>query len=102
MRKSGVFQSNMLAEIQSNFEKLIALYEAAVQRSKDLEAELARERAVSDDLRKQTDDLRERISNLELRGAFTAPGEGSSSAARAKIDSLIKEIDKCITLLEKD
>lgn len=91
----------MLNEIKSNFEKLIALYEAQRERADALAAELEQERAVSDACRKQIDDLKAQVNTLELKGAFMTGGD-SSSAAREKIDKLIREIDKCISLLEKD
>ncbi|MBQ3723409.1 MAG: hypothetical protein II851_06835 [Bacteroidales bacterium] len=91
----------MLNEIKSSFEKLIALYEAQRERADALAAELEKERAASEACRKQIDDLKDQVRTLELKGAFMSGGD-SSSAAREKIDRLIREIDKCISLLEKD
>ena len=91
----------MLNEIKASFEKLIALYEAQRERADALAAELEKERAASEACRKQIDDLKDQVRTLELKGAFMSGGD-SSSAAREKIDRLIREIDKCISLLEKD
>ena len=91
----------MLNEIKRSFEKLIALYEAQRERADALAAELEKERAASEACRKQIDDLKDQVRTLELKGAFMSGGD-SSSAAREKIDRLIREIDKCISLLEKD
>ena len=91
----------MLNEIKTSFEKLIALYEAQRERADALAAELEKERAASEACRKQIDDLKDQVRTLELKGAFMSGGD-SSSAAREKIDRLIREIDKCISLLEKD
>ena len=91
----------MLNEIKSNFERLIALYEAQRERANALAAELDKERAAGEACRKQIDDLKDQVRTLELKGAFMSGGD-SSSAAREKIDRLIREIDKCISLLEKD
>ena len=91
----------MLTEIKSNFERLIALYEAQRERSEALAAELEKARADSETCRKQIDDLKAQVNTLELKGAFMTGGD-SSSASREKIDKLIREIDKCIALLEKD
>ena len=91
----------MLNEIKSNFERLIALYEAERERGDALAAELEQERAAGEACRKQIDDLKSQVDSLELKGAFMTGGD-SSSAAREKIDRLIREIDKCIALLEKD
>ena len=91
----------MLTDIKSNFEKLIALYEAQRERADALAADLEKERAANEACRKQIDDLKDQVSTLELKGAFMTGGD-SSSASREKIDKLIREIDKCISLLEKD
>ena len=92
----------MLTEIKSNFERLIALYESEKQRGDSLAAELEAARTEGEACRKQIDDLKDRIARLELKGAFIPSGDRSSADARKKIDGLIKEIDKCISLLEKD
>lgn len=91
----------MLDDIKSDFEKLISLYEAQKQRADALAAELDKEKADARAYKEQIDDLKGQISTLELKGAFIAGGD-SSSASKMKIDKLIKEIDKCISLLEKD
>ncbi len=91
----------MLTEIKSNFEKLIAFYEAQRERADALAADLEKERAANEACRKQIDDLKDQVNTLELKGAFMSGGD-SSSVAREKIDKLIREIDKCISLLEKD
>ena len=64
-------------------------------------ADLEKERAANEACRKQIDDLKDQVNTLELKGAFMSGGD-SSSVAREKIDKLIREIDKCIALLEKD
>ena len=47
--------------------------------------------------RKQITELETQIDNLKLAEAFKAAG---SPEAKKKINSLMKEIDRCITLLE--
>ena len=42
--------------------------------------------------------LEQQVNNLHLSEAFGVAGDGS--AAKEKIEKLIKEIDKCISLLE--
>ena len=92
----------MLAEIKQKIERLIALYESEKRRGDSLAAELDKARAEADACRKQIDDLKDRISHLELKGAFMTAGDRSSAVARERIDTLVREIDKCISLLEKD
>ena len=48
--------------------------------------------------RKRIEDLEQQVDNLHLSEAFGVAGDGS--AAKEKIERLIKEIDKCISLLE--
>lgn len=91
----------MLSQIKADFEKLIALYEAQRERADALENELSEARASIETYVKQIDDLRSQVSTLELKGAFITGGD-SSSASKQKLDRLIREIDKCISLLEKD
>lgn len=43
--------------------------------------------------------LKERLSNRDIAGAVAGNGEVEVDAARAKITELMREIDKCIALL---
>lgn len=88
----------MFEEIRDDFKKLIALYEAQKEKSDFLSAELSKCREANQSLEKQITDLKSQIDRLKLSAAFTAP-EGSREA-RERIDKLIREIDKCISLLE--
>ena len=91
----------MLQELKENFEKLISLYETEKGRNQALSLRLAESEAACESYRKQINELERQVDNLKLTDAFMAPGNNSSDAAREKIEKLIKEIDKCISLLEK-
>ena len=90
----------MLEEIRDNIMKLIALYESERAGREALAREIEQKNAEINSYRKQISDLERQVDNLKLTEAFTAPA-GSSSAAREKIDRLITEMDRCISLLEK-
>lgn len=90
----------MLEDIKNNFEKLIARYEAERDINATLRSELRASVAANEAYRKQIDELERQVDNLKLAESFLAPCDASSEA-RQKIDKLIKEIDKCISLLEK-
>lgn len=90
----------MLEDIQKNFERLIALYEGERETNAVLRARLAESEASNDTCRKQITELERQIENLRLAEAFLTP-TGSSDSAKERIDKLIKEINKCISLLEK-
>ena len=89
----------MLEGIKNNIEKLIALYENEKSRRETLEKGLAQSRADNESCLRRIEDLEHQVDNLRLTEAFMAPA-GSDSGAKEKIDRLIKEIDKCISLME--
>ena len=88
----------MLEGIKTDIEKLIALYEAERLERKRLQSELVQCKADNESCRKRIEDLEQQIDNLHLSEAFGVGGD--SSAAKEKIEKLVKEIDKCIALLE--
>lgn len=90
----------MLEDIKHNFERLIALYESERQRGARLLTELQQAKSDIESSKKQITDLKRQIENLTLAHAFTASPD-DNGAAKEKIEKLIREIDKCISLLEK-
>jgi len=90
----------MLEEIKKDFERLVALYESEREQRMRLERELESSRAESETRKKRIIDLEREVDNLKLTEAFTSAG-GDNSAAKEKIEKLIKEMDRCISLLEK-
>ena len=88
----------MLESLRKDIEKLISLYEAEKAERGKLQALLAESRAENETCRKQIGDLEQQVNNLQLSQAFGAAGD--PGAAKEKIERLIKEIDKCISLLE--
>ena len=89
----------MLNAIRQNIKRLIAAYEAERMERIRLQAELEQSRIENETCRKQIIELERQIDNLKLTEAFKA-SSGNSPEARKKIDSLIKEIDRCISLME--
>jgi cell division septum initiation protein DivIVA len=88
----------MLDAIRQNIKRLIAAYEAERMERIRLQAKLEQSRIENETCRKQIIELERQIDNLKLREAFRS--SGSNPEARKKIDSLIKEIDRCISLME--
>ena len=89
----------MLDKVKENIQKLIAAYESERAARIRLESELEKSESQNQEYRKQITELERTIDNLRLADAFKA-GNADNTEARKKIDRLIKEIDKCITLME--
>lgn len=89
----------MLEEIRTNFQKLVALYETEKQRADALSEQYAQAQDKIIEYKKQITELNQQIDNLKLQSAFGASGD--NVAAKESITRLIREIDKCIKLLEK-
>ena len=88
----------MLEDIKSNIAKLISLYETEKQRADALAEKLAQCEEQSKSYQEQITELNRQIDNLKLASAFTA--DGDNRVAKDRITKLIREIDKCIKLLE--
>ena len=89
----------MLETVKQNIKQLIAAYETEKTERTRLQSALEQAEAKNDAYRKQITELERQIDNLKLAEAFKAGSEGSPEAKK-KINSLIKEIDRCISLLE--
>jgi predicted PP-loop superfamily ATPase len=89
----------MLETVKEKIKQLIAAYETEKMERMRLQSELEQTRVQNETYRKQIIELERQIDNLKLTEAFMAGGS-DTSAAKKKIDSLIKEIDRCIKLME--
>ena len=88
----------MLEDIRENIKQLIARYEAEKAENETLHRELQACEETADALRKQIRELESEIETRKLTEAFTS---AAPADAKAKVDKLIKEIDKCISYLEE-
>ena len=89
----------MIDKVKEKIQKLIAAYESERAQRIRLESELEKSESQNEEYRKQITELERTIDNLRLADAFKA-GNADNTEAKKKIDRLIKEIDKCITLME--
>jgi hypothetical protein len=89
----------MIEKLRQMNQQLISAYETERQERKRLESELEKSSMQNKAYREQILELERTIDNLKLADAFKS-GNADNTEARKKIDKLIKEIDKCITLME--
>ena len=89
----------MLELLRQRIQKLIALYEFEKAERIRLCLELEKAQKQNEACKEQIIELEREIDNLKLAEAFKASGTDNAEAKK-KIDKLIKEIDKCITLMK--
>lgn len=90
----------MLEQLKTDINSLISLYEKEKSRADALEVRLQESEKLAESYQKQIFDLNGQIDTLKLSFAFTSSGD--NTAAKERIDRLVREIDKCIKLLEKE
>ena len=88
----------MLEEIREQIKQLIARYEAEKAENQRLRQELQACEETGAALRKQITELESEIETRKLTEAFAT---AAPADAKAKVDKLIKEIDKCISYPEE-
>ena len=89
----------MLANIKQKIEQLIAAYEKEKMERIRLQEALHQSQKQNEAYKLQITELEREIDNLKLTKAFMADGTDNVQAIK-KIDRLMKEIDKCISLME--
>jgi chromosome segregation ATPase len=88
---------DMLDAIKQKIRQLIAAYETEKAECDRLRRELEQMAEKNKAYEKQIIELERQIDNQKLAGAFLC---GDDTESKKKIDRLIREIDKCITLME--
>ena len=89
----------MLDNIKQKIGQLIAAYERERMERIKLQAALEQSQKQNEAYKMQITELERQIDNLKLTSAFMADGSNNDQAKK-KIDRLMKEIDKCIKLME--
>ena len=89
----------MLLDIKQKIERLIAAYEKERMERIRLQDALQQSQKQNETYKTQITELEREIDNLKLTKAFMADGADNAQAIK-KIDRLMKEIDKCISLME--
>jgi cell division septum initiation protein DivIVA len=89
----------MLDTIKQRITQLIAAYESERMERENLQAAVAKYQEREEAYKKQIIELERQLDNLKLTEAFKA-SSGNSPEAKKKINNLIKEIDRCISLME--
>jgi len=91
----------MFEELRQSIKELIALYEAVKADNAELRSQISSLKSKTEADKEQIIELNKEIDRLKLKAAFTASsGEvKGTKEAKEKVDRLIREIDKCISLM---
>ena len=84
-------------ELDYKIDKLIKLYIHSLERNKDLENTIRDLEGRLEEKEKERQDLNKLLKSTRLANALSS-GEGSAEA-KLRINHLVREIDKCIALL---
>ena len=89
----------MLEDVKQKIKQLISAYEKEKMERERLQTALQKAEEQNEIYKQQIIELERQIDNLKLTEAFMAGG-ADTAAAKKKINSLMKEIDRCIALME--
>ena len=79
--------------LKQKIEMLISLHERALTENRELNSQLQT-------IKKEKEDLENKVQKLQMAGAFQSSGEDAKEA-KQKIGKLIREIDKCLNMLNR-
>ena len=89
----------MLEDIWTDIRTLISIYEKTKREYEEVSEQLRRSEDAAVRYREQIYELEKQVDSLKFRNAFLATS--GDEEAKEKVDRLIREIDKCIAMLEK-
>lgn len=90
-------QDVVINELNIKVERLIKLYISSLDKNREKDSEIKELRGRIEQMKSENMKLHEEIKTLKVATAIST-GEGSSEA-KNRISQLVREIDKCIALL---
>ena len=90
----------IIEPLKQKIETLISLHERVLTENRELNTQV---QTLSEELniyKKEKEELENKVQRLQMAGAFRSSSEDTKEAKK-KIGKLIREIDKCMTLLNR-
>lgn len=87
-----------LNELKFKVERLIKLYISSLQTIEDQKSRIEELSAEIENLKSEKQNLNEELKTARVANALSGSGDGSYQA-KLRINQLVREIDKCIALL---
>lgn len=91
---------HLINELKQNIRRLIDNLEKTKDELETLKDEYKGLEFQFDEYKKEHEELKKRYENLKVARAFVE-GDPDNQAAKQKINSIIREVDKCIALLNQ-
>ncbi|MDR1551925.1 MAG: hypothetical protein LBS69_00465 [Prevotellaceae bacterium] len=88
----------MLAELKKKINELISLYETTNSEKSNVIKEKAELQTIINEKNNKINELEKRIEILQLVNAFKT-GSADEREAKQKIEKIVREIEKCIAML---
>ncbi len=87
-----------IGNLKKKIELIISKYEQVVSENQNLKSELSECRGVLDNSINNIKELEEKVNRLQIAEAFKSSSQDVREA-KQRIGRIVKEIDKCIALL---
>lgn len=87
----------VIDELNTKIDKLIKLYITSLEQNNSLKCEIEKLHLELEQTKRENNRLNEEIKTTKVANAIS--GSGESYEAKMRINQLVREIDKCITLL---
>lgn len=91
-------QDAVLNELKFKVERLIKLYISSLEKNKDQESRIQQLLSEIEQLKSENQILNEELKTARVANAISGKSDGSYEA-KMRINQLVREIDKCIALL---
>ena len=94
-------KEDLILTLKARIQKIIDLYENQKKINIELENnnQELKEKLIL--LENKVSDVEEKYENLKLARAIVSPDEEGTHEARIKVNRIVREIDKCIALLNR-
>lgn len=93
-------ENNLLIEFKFKVKQMIARHEKLKQEKDQLRGQLQELEETINQLRRENSLLEQKYENIKMAKMLVASDEDNKDA-KSKIQKLVREIDKCIALLNK-
>jgi hypothetical protein len=94
------FDSDIITDLRSKIKRIISYYEAQKELNKELTTKNKELENSLMAVKKENEELRLKHNNFDLAKAITT-ASGNNHDAKIKVNRIVREIDKCIALLNK-